>query len=91
MVNIAEHYSRWIGVENDAGNLVCCDDGFWMWFPEGNKGGMTEGSLRAMADCLEERNRPWQEQIDAYFSEQEQLKLPLEDYVPNPDNKSLVL
>lgn len=48
--------------------FVTGDDGFVMYWPRG-VGGLTAQDLRDLADELDNRNKAWEEDINAYFTE----------------------
>ena len=43
------------------------DDGYWVFWPTGNKGCYTEADLRMIADLLWEANRKWDNELMEYF------------------------
>lgn len=51
------------------GDLVVNDDGFWvLFFSNERKGYFESYALRLIADKMEEMNKPWQDNINEYFS-----------------------
>lgn len=45
-------------------------DGFYVYWPESGGGFLNEYALRGLADYLEEKNKPWTDQINDYFEKQ---------------------
>jgi hypothetical protein len=43
-------------------------DGFWVYAPELHGGFWTAHVMRAIADELDRRNKPWEDEINAYFA-----------------------
>ena len=52
------------------GEILAKEDGFYDFWPELRGGYWEAHVLRAIADLLDEKNKPWQESIDKYFEEQ---------------------
>lgn len=50
------------------GQILAKEDGFYDFWPELNGGYWEAHVLRAIADKLDEMNKPWQEEIDNYFN-----------------------
>lgn len=56
-------------LEHD-GAIVQDNDGFYVYWPADCTGGfLNEYALNSLADYLQEKNRPWKEQIDRYFDQ----------------------
>lgn len=52
-------------------DFVPGDDGYLMWWPDGfNRGGLSSESLRIIADELDIRNKPWDDELTRYFKGQ---------------------
>lgn len=49
-------------------DIVCGCDGFYIFWPEGCRGGFTSNDLRYIADKLDEMNSTWEAQIKEYFN-----------------------
>ena len=46
-------------------DIVIGDDGFAVFWPMSARGAFSAHTLREIADELDNRNKPWQEQLDA--------------------------
>lgn len=55
--------------ENGSGanDLVCCDDGYWVYWPEANTGALCSHTLREIFHILEDLNKDWDKQVNDYF------------------------
>ena len=51
------------------GDLLVEVDGFFVYYPIQNGGAWESHVMRAIADKLDELNKPWQQQIDKHFNE----------------------
>lgn len=49
------------------GDFVTGDDGFVVFWPEGQRGAFEAWHLRAIADELDRRNEKWLKQMNEYF------------------------
>lgn len=49
------------------GDFVTGDDGFVVFWPEGQCGGFEAWHLRVIADELDRRNASWQAEISSFF------------------------
>lgn len=47
-----------------AGTLEPKEDGYWDWYPDLKPGYIPSWVLRAIADKLDEINKPWDEQVN---------------------------
>lgn len=56
------------------GQIFTKEDGYYAFWPEPGEGYWPAYLLRAIADLLDERNKKWDEEINAYFD-----KMKLED------------
>lgn len=54
-------------LERIEGDFITNDDGYEVFWPEGNHGYYDPFVLRAIADELDKRNGPWDDQINEYF------------------------
>lgn len=54
--------------ENGSGanDLVCCDDGHWVYWPEENTGALCSHTLLGILHILEELNKDWDKQVNDY-------------------------
>jgi hypothetical protein len=50
-------------------DFIAGDDGYYMYWPTTNLGAYTAHNLRIIADELDRKNKPWDDQVQAYFSE----------------------
>lgn len=64
MSNIAD-------MAHDRGDFVRDVDGFWYYWPTHNTGHYSAHILREIADELDRINKPWDEEITAFFEEEE--------------------
>lgn len=56
------------GVE--IGQLLMGDDGYWQWWPTLDRSGyIPTYMLRAIADCVDELNKEWDEQLKPELKE----------------------
>ena len=53
------------------GEIVTFEDGFEYYSPEGTHGGLSAHNLREIADYLDLVNKPWSDQIDEYFKNEQ--------------------
>lgn len=51
--------SKWLKTLEERGDIICGDDGYYIFWPNGNNGALTEHDLRVLADYLEEKNKEW--------------------------------
>lgn len=42
-------------------------DGYWVWYPRG-PGALDSWMLRELADCLDQMNKEWYDQVQDYFN-----------------------
>lgn len=59
-----------IAASDEHGDFVTGDDGFVVFWPEGQRGAFEAWHLRIIADELDRRNAPWAAQIDQFFAGQ---------------------
>jgi len=60
---------RLIRKMDEAKEIDYLEDGFLYYFPVGHSGAMTAHDLRVIADELDRRNKPWEDQIEKDYSE----------------------
>jgi hypothetical protein len=53
-------------------DFVLGEDGFQVYWPTRSTGALSPWMLRAIADYLDEVNKPWSEEINAYFAAENQ-------------------
>lgn len=63
-----EYINRVIQVCTENGDIVCGDDGFYIYWPTKQTGALTQVDLRIIADHLESLNKGWEETINNYFN-----------------------
>lgn len=51
-------------------DILAGDDGFFIFWPTTNKGAYSAHHLREIADLLDEKNAPWEQQINAELARQ---------------------
>lgn len=51
----------------DCGNLIRDVDGYFMYFPKNNGGGLESWSMKLIAEKLDELNKPWDEYVRTYM------------------------
>lgn len=61
-------------------DIVCGDDGFFVYWPTGNQGAYSSHMLREIADCLDQKNLPWAERIQIEFCD---------PYRPSPEARRI--
>ena len=44
-------------------------DGYWVWYPRG-PGALDSWALRELADCLDQMNKAWNDQLQEYFGKE---------------------
>jgi len=44
-------------------------DGYWVWYPRG-PGALDSWALRELADCLDQMNKAWDDQVQDYFNKE---------------------
>jgi len=72
-MNLREEFAqKIISKIEEHGDFITMDDGFVHYYPENSRGSLCEESLRVIADELERRNKTWNENIQEYFSKQEE-------------------
>lgn len=52
------------------GDIVCGDDGYYIFWPTRNHGALDAESLRIIADHLDEKNEEWDKAVYDYFEKQ---------------------
>jgi hypothetical protein len=55
-----------------AKDFIPLEDGYYYYWPRPGKGGFSADNLRAIADELDRKNKPWDDQVQAYFNETDQ-------------------
>lgn len=50
-------------------DIIPDESGFYIFWPTGERGGLTAPSLRVIADRLDEINKPWEEEVHKYFEQ----------------------
>lgn len=70
MTSNQEYINRVIRVCTENREIVCGDDGFYVYWPTCNKGSLTEHDLRIIANHLAKLNEPWIKQIDECFTQE---------------------
>jgi len=67
-VKLAKHGQKLTEyIEKD---IVRGEDGFYIYWPTLGGGAYTAHCLRLIADVLDERNAPWQKELEDYFNDQ---------------------
>lgn len=66
---------RIIEIIDERGEFVMDVDGYIYYWPQG-QGCLAPHHLRWIADELDRRNKPWDDEINRYFSEKEQMDDP---------------
>lgn len=61
------HRARVLEVCAERNYLITGDDGFHLYWPDNQQGGWSCEDLRIIADEMERRDKPWADEIDAYF------------------------
>jgi hypothetical protein len=58
----------------DIGQLIVGDDGFWVYWPDSKRQGFwASHMMRALADAMDELNKPWEDEINKYFEQNPSL------------------
>ncbi len=55
-----------------AKDFIPLEDGYYYYWPHSGKGAFSADNLRAIADELDRKNKPWDDQVQAYFNEADQ-------------------
>lgn len=63
--------SRIVEIAKERKDIIMGDDGFYVYWPEGNKGALTSHDLRELADELDRMNCKWEEIINEYFEDED--------------------
>jgi hypothetical protein len=58
-------------VSDFAKDFISLEDGYYYYWPHSGKG-FSADNLRAIADELDRKNKPWDDQVQAYFNEADQ-------------------
>jgi hypothetical protein len=48
-------------------DIICGDDGFFVYWPTEHRGAYSPHHLRMIADELDRRNKDWEEELNKYF------------------------
>jgi hypothetical protein len=59
-------------VSDFAKDFISLEDGYYYWPPSGQVV-FSADNLRAFADELDRKNKPWDDQVQAYFNEADQV------------------
>lgn len=51
----------------ERGDILCGDDGYYVYWPTGNGGSLSSHNLRVIADELDRRNAKHDRQVKEYF------------------------
>lgn len=68
----AEEIARIIRITDERMDFVQDVDGYVYYSPNGANGHLSAWMLRALADELDQRNAPWDAQINRYFADHAQ-------------------
>lgn len=63
-----QEISRILAISQEQGDFVTGDDGFVIFWPSANRGGLTSWMLRALADEIDRRNVDAEAALAAYFA-----------------------
>jgi hypothetical protein len=53
---------------HENGDIVCGEDGFFIYWPTPLQGALNEWTLRLLADELAKLNAPWVEEMERHFA-----------------------
>lgn len=64
---------RCMKLSEERGDFVRDVDGYWYYWPKGYSGGsLASHHLRWLADWLDQKNLPWDNEVNAFFARQEE-------------------